>query len=82
MSPSPQKLRREGPPEHGDPVRVAGHAGGALDDGSTFELRGESGLVIGANPHYRSKNTGERMTTIMLENGAVAAVPSRCLKRD
>lgn len=76
-----RKLRRAAPPEHGDPVRVTSHVGGELDDhGATFELHGEEGHVVGANPHYVNKSTGEPMTSIRLENGAVAAVPTRCLK--
>lgn len=77
-----RKLRRSAPPEHGDPVRVSGHVGGELDQGGTFELHGEEGHVVGANPHYVNKSTGEPMTSIRLENGAIAAVPTRALKVD
>ena len=77
-----QKLRQGEPPTHGDPVKVIGHCGGNLDDGSSYDLHGDSGHVVGANPHYDSKRTGERMTTIELENGAIVAVPTRTLKRD
>lgn len=76
------KRRHRRPLEQGDPVRVVGHVGGELDGGGSFELHGESGHVVGANPHYTHPETGERMTSIELENGAIAAVPRRALKRE
>lgn len=69
------------PLEQGDPVRVVAHVGGNLDDGSSFGIHGEEGHVIGSNPTYIKKNTGERMTAIELENGAIVTVPNRALKR-
>ena len=77
-----KRLRRDAPPEHGEPVTVRGHCGGNLDDGTSYDLHGEGGRVIGANPHYRSERTGERMTTIELgDSKAIVAVPTRTLKR-
>lgn len=77
-----RKLRHGAPLEQGDQVKVIGHVGGNLDDGRSFDLHGDSGRVIGANPHYRHAKTGERMTTVELPNGAVVAVPTRAVKRD
>ncbi len=76
------KRRKRRPLEQGDRVRVVANVGGNLDDGKSFGLRGDSGQVVGANPHYRHPETGERMTAVELENGAIAAVPRRALKRE
>lgn len=77
-----RKARHGAPLEQGDRVKVIGHVGGNLDDGRSFDLRGEEARVIGANPHYRRDKTGERMTTLELGNGAVVSVPTRAIKRD
>lgn len=67
--------------EAGEVVRVAAPCGGALDGGGHFELRGDIGLVTGANPHYRGKD-GIRRTAVELENGAIVTVPTAALRRD
>lgn len=78
-------FRRKQAIDPGDYVRVAGHVGGELDDGSTFELKGERGQVV---REYESKTVRnrkgepERMAGIILESGAVVGVPIRALKQD
>ena len=77
-----KRQRSSGRIEQGDPVRVAASCGGELDGGGTFELRGERGRIIGANPVYRSERTGERMAAVQLEGGAIVTVPVRALRRE
>lgn len=77
-----RKKRRGAPLAQGDEVRIAGHVACDGDAGGQVNLHGDGGTVIGANPHYRHKSTGERMTAVRLENGAVVTVPTRALRRD
>lgn len=70
---------------HGDPVRI-GDVGTVPDagegDNASIGLRNETGEVIGANPRYRHKTTGEVMVTVRLDDGGgIAAVPERALRR-
>lgn len=77
-----RKKRRARSLEHGDRIRVSGHAGGDHDEGGTFELHGETGTVVGANPHYRNAK-GEHMVAVELDDsGAIVTVPRRAMKRD
>jgi hypothetical protein len=75
------RRKKAGRLEAGEVVRVAAGCGGAFDGGGHFELRGDVGRVVGANPHYRGKD-GIRRTAVELPNGAIVTVPTRALVRD
>lgn len=77
----PRKRRRR-PLSQGDRVRVVGHVGADSETGRNVELHGDAGQVVGANPHYTHPETGERMTAVELDDGSIAAVPRRALKRE
>lgn len=78
-----RRKRRPRPVGHGTHVRVISRVGGNHDNGQSFSVRGETGQVIGANPHYTNEETGERMTAVQLDDGgAIVAVPRRALRAD
>jgi len=75
-----RKRNRSGAPlEPGDQVRISADVAGPGDPGT---LRGEVGQVVGANPHYRHRETGKVMTAVRLPDGDVVSVPYQALKRE
>lgn len=77
-----KKRRPRGSLEHGERVRVAGHACGDTDEGRSFDLHGDTLTVVGANPNYTNAQTGERMVSAETEDGGIVTVPRRALLRD
>ena len=74
------RRNRSGKPlRAGDLVRVTGHVAG---EGDRNSLRGDVGEVVGANPHYRHGDSGQVMTSVVMEDGRVVAVPTQALKRE
>lgn len=58
-------------------VRIAGHVAG--DD--TKDLHGERGIVLGAAGGQYSKQNGERMVSVRLDDGRIVGVPEKALDR-
>jgi len=74
-----RRNRSGAPLQAGDQVRISADVAGPGDPGT---LRGEVGEVVGANPHYRHKDTGKVMTAVRLPDGDVVTVPHQALKRE
>ncbi len=68
----------------GDKLRVVADCGVDNSDDSSVpstELRGADVQVAARNANYKHAKTGEQMVGVSHANGALSAIPARCLAK-